>query len=414
MSMRALSLRVLCGSAAVVLACAGGAQAQIAELTKQGINLSVDTKDVAVSGISSGAAMAHQLHIAYSASLTGVGMVAGPPYRCAQMLLGQPEWALASQVDVAVALCTAAYKDFPMATPIQLMVADLAVDPARLNELLTESLKRGGSVADPEAGLCGDRVYLISGSEDTMVPGKVTEGTRDVYTGIKERCKAQGAPGVTLRAELRGGMPHTMPTDSKAEPGKCPAGPPYIADCDWPGGSKLLAFLHPGKATPAEASKSAPADANQAAPADAVKTASADAVKAVAGAAKPENLIAFNQRKVIGATEPQGSMHEVGHIYVPDQCKKGESCALHVAIHGCKQNDDMIGDGASFSRDAGYNDWAERHGVIVLYPQVAASPAGGNPNGCWDWWGYSGVDYYQKGGRQMRNLWALVQAVIKG
>jgi poly(3-hydroxybutyrate) depolymerase len=36
------------------------------------------------SGISSGAAMSVQLHVAYSADCEGAGIVAGPPYYCAK------------------------------------------------------------------------------------------------------------------------------------------------------------------------------------------------------------------------------------------------------------------------------------------------------------------------------------------
>ena len=44
------------------------ARAQIPELAAKGITLSIQRNDITVSGISSGAAMAHQLHIAQSPS----------------------------------------------------------------------------------------------------------------------------------------------------------------------------------------------------------------------------------------------------------------------------------------------------------------------------------------------------------
>src|SRR5437660_12307222 len=43
----------------------------------------VDAAEVSVSGISSGAFMANQLHIAHSAGIIGAGMVAGGLYGCA-------------------------------------------------------------------------------------------------------------------------------------------------------------------------------------------------------------------------------------------------------------------------------------------------------------------------------------------
>lgn len=53
-------------------------------------------------------------------------------------------------------------------------------------------------------------------------------------------------------------------------------------------------------------------------------------------------------------------------------------------------------------RHAGYNAWAESNNIIVLYPQVHASLL--NPMGCWDWWGYTGAHYAQKGGPQMATI----------
>ena len=43
----------------------------------------VDPKQVSVAGISSGAFMANQLHIAHSADIVGAGIVAGGLYGCA-------------------------------------------------------------------------------------------------------------------------------------------------------------------------------------------------------------------------------------------------------------------------------------------------------------------------------------------
>jgi poly(3-hydroxybutyrate) depolymerase len=63
-----------------------------------------------------------------------------------------------------------------------------------------------------------------------------------------------------------------------------------------------------------------------------------------------------------------------------------------------------------FIRDAGYNRWAANNNIIVLYPQTKASTA--NPNGCWDFWGYSGLSYYTRNGPQMRAIKAMVDRLI--
>ena len=41
-------------------------------------------------------------------------------------------------------------------------------------------------------------------------------------------------------------------------------------------------------------------------------------------------------------------------------------------------------------RDRGYNEIADTNAMIVLYPQAQVSdPIPFNPEGCWDFWGYS-------------------------
>jgi poly(3-hydroxybutyrate) depolymerase len=96
-------------------------------------------------------------------------------------------------------------------------------------------------------------------------------------------------------------------------------------------------------------------------------------------------------------------------LYVPKACENNSysaiECRLHVAFHGCEQSPAKIHD--IFVREAGYNPWADTSRVIILYPQVKpwklwADPVAGNPEGCFDWWGYSGDDYLGRNGKQMR------------
>jgi hypothetical protein len=47
-----------------------------------------------------------------------------------------------------------------------------------------------------------------------------------------------------------------------------------------------------------------------------------------------------------------------------------------------------------------YHRWAEANNIVVLYPQLTTRQF--NPEGCWDWWGYSGSDYFVQSGPQMR------------
>jgi len=94
-------------------------------------------------------------------------------------------------------------------------------------------------------------------------------------------------------------------------------------------------------------------------------------------------------------------------LYVPASCANGGSCGVHVALHGCQQSVEFVGD--AFAAGAGYNEWAEANDLLVLYPQVAISKtAPSNPQGCWDWWGYTGESYATKSGPQI----AVIKATL--
>jgi poly(3-hydroxybutyrate) depolymerase len=74
-------------------------------------------------------------------------------------------------------------------------------------------------------------------------------------------------------------------------------------------------------------------------------------------------------------------------------------------FHGCKQTPEDIGD--TYVQRAGYNRWADSNAIIILYPQ-AKSTLLGNPNGCWDWWGYGEAGYATKAGPQMTVVRAML------
>jgi poly(3-hydroxybutyrate) depolymerase len=94
-----------------------------------------------------------------------------------------------------------------------------------------------------------------------------------------------------------------------------------------------------------------------------------------------------------------------GYAYVPDHCAgQAADCRLHISFHGCRQGKEFLDE--RFAKLSGLNEWAESNRIIVLYPQVNKSPL--NPQGCWDWWGYTGPDYDRKSGKQIASIAALI------
>ena len=99
-------------------------------------------------------------------------------------------------------------------------------------------------------------------------------------------------------------------------------------------------------------------------------------------------------------------MNDSGFVYVPNSCANGVRCKIHVVFHGCKQTVEDIQD--VYVKNAGYNAWAESNDIVILYPQIKHD-AVVNPNGCWDWWGYTDSEYSTKNGVQM----AAIRAMLK-
>ena len=83
---------------------------------------------------------------------------------------------------------------------------------------------------------------------------------------------------------------------------------------------------------------------------------------------------------------------------------------MHVAFHGCEMTVDDIGE--QFTLLTGYNPWAAANDMVVLYPQAKRTAL--NPKGCWDWWGYTGVDYASKVGVQMDAVDKMVTELAAG
>ena len=49
--------------------------------------------------------------------------------------------------------------------------------------------------------------------------------------------------------------------------------------------------------------------------------------------------------------------------------------------------------------------------MIILYP-YAKSSLPSNPNGCWDWWGYTDKNYANQNGVQMKFVRDVITAVM--
>ena len=305
--------------------------------------LAVDPDSVTVSGVSSGAFMALQFAVAHSATVRGVGVIAGGPYFCAGLdplratgtcLHGRPDWRDSVRAaEVAAAL---------------------------------------GAI-DPPANLGRIRAWVLAEGADPIVAAGVVEASRDFLRNYA---------GDRVQFSQLSGAGHSMPTLSHGGP--CAAtGGSYLNACGYDAAGRMLDYLDP----------QAPAEAD--------------------GGGQ---LFSFDQAEFVPLWRRwlgNASLAATGYLYVPARCRGG-GCRLHVALHGCRQG--ATATSQEFVREAGYIGWAARHAAVILYPQVQATASAWyapwlplNPEGCWDWWGYTGADYAVRSGVQIRAIAAMIQ-----
>ncbi|MFW6076274.1 MAG: hypothetical protein ACOC71_00850 [Hyphomicrobiales bacterium] len=318
-----------------------------------------------VSGLSSGGFFAHQFHVAYSERVAGAGIVAGGPYGCVETITN-PYWPFSTldRLSAALVACTHHWGERYWGLRPAPPNASDSVD-------LIEEAFADGDIDDPEF-LSSDRAWLFRGDHDEVVPEGVAEALEGVYRHFKLDLEVHDHPAGH-------GLPVSeFPDDSRFSAPACDEHQaPFLNECGFDAAGLLLQHLHPDH-VPAD-----PADAHDSG-----------------------TLMAFDQTPFFDGFA--SSLRDAGYVYVPSACET-QTCRLHVAFHGCRQGIEAVHD--DFVRDAGYNGWAAAGRVVVLYPQVTTSRL--NPNGCWDFWGYSGDDYRLRDGLQMRAVKAMIEQMLE-
>jgi poly(3-hydroxybutyrate) depolymerase len=263
--------------ATVVLGIVAGASATAAPLP----TLDLDASRTTVSGLSSGAYMAHQVHVAYSDHVAGAALIAGGPYHCADGAL-----------QTALASC--------------MMPAEgKAPDVAALAAHAKDAAKAGRIAA--LAGLAGDRVLVLHGRADKTVAESLSASTAALYRALAAAAKKP----LDLHEDLAGAYTHTFPTlDAGAACDVSTA--PYVGKCGYDAAGAIFAGLY-GK----------PRHAVAATAAGELRTFDQDAYR------------------VDGV---DAHLAATGYVYVPKACAAGGHCALHIAFHGCQQNAETAGE----------------------------------------------------------------------
>jgi len=234
-----------------------------------------------------------------------------------------------------------------------------------LSTLLDVARQRAaaGSI-DPLSALQNDQVWIFHGTEDQRVLKEVTDASVAFYQALMPENQVQYISDVAVG--------HGFPTEQSGV--ACGAtDSPFINACQWDATKQILSHAY-------------------------------GELKAPATATMPQS---FDQK--LYAKDGKHTLAEKGYVYIPQTCRDGETCRLHIAFHGCKQNAEMIGD--QFIQQAGFNRWAEANNIVVLYPQTTSSMMPLNPAACWDWWGYTGEHYATKQGEQIKQIANMLRAL---
>lgn len=332
--------------------------AVLAEAAPKLSGYQADLSQTSVSGLSSGAFMTAQFHVAYSDRLVGAGIIAGGPFYCVGSYETDPEQFL----EQATSTC------------MNPLTESVGPDGKRLFKKAQE-LASANKIADLN-NLKDDRVYLFSGSSDRVVKTVVVDKVKDFY-------QAAGLPSENIKYDKNINAGHAIIVE-ESRVSCSDTKSPFINDCDFMQSHRILGHIY-GKLNP-------PVDSNR-----------------LSG-----QIIRFDQNEFIDGKKT--SMSREAYVYVPEACKK-ESCKVHVAIHGCKQGATEIDD--TYYTKTGYNEIADTNRIIVLYPQVEPSALiPYNPQGCWDFWGYSSATpdnpvFYTRESPQMRAIVAMLERLAE-
>ncbi|WP_238455739.1 extracellular catalytic domain type 2 short-chain-length polyhydroxyalkanoate depolymerase [Azohydromonas lata] len=338
-------------------------------------SLNADLSQCSVSGLSSGAFMTVQLHLAHSSLFVGAGVIAGGPYRSAE------SFRAAAPIADDAYLLNALYVCMNPLTPYT------GPDSERLVGLARETEKRG--LIDPLSNLAGQKVYIFTGSEDKVVDSCVVRTTRAFYEAL-----GVANQDIEFVDDVPAG--HSILTSNLEDNPIGENRPPYINRWTHMQSWDILDHIYGRLERP----KHAPTG----------------------------RIVRFDQREFFNH-ENRASMSAYGYAYVPKAVEEGAPCRVHVVLHGCMQGYNFVpmengkinrtGDapyGNRYYTTTGYNELADANNIVVLYPQAESrnEAAVQNPNGCWDWWGYTcpqvdSPDYYSQQAIQIKAIHGMLQ-----
>jgi hypothetical protein len=213
------------------------------------------------------------------------------------------------------------------------------------------------------------KTYLFSGTKDSVIDSSVMVALFDFYSAF--------IPLTNIDTNFDVPAEHCLPTVDYGEPCE-ELSSPYLGKCGFDGAG------------------------------DGLKAVMGDYLDLKRTIALDENIIRFDQTKFF--IDPLSGIADFGYVYMPTACQDGiTKCHLHISFHGCQQNYDYVG--LDYIKHGGFNEWAEGSNIIIIYPQTKTTELPLNPNGCWDWWGYTNDLYGLKTGVQIEFITSIISSI---
>ncbi|KGI77419.1 poly (3-hydroxybutyrate) depolymerase (PhaZ) [Oleiagrimonas soli] len=243
-------------------------------------SLKVDPARVEVAGLSAGAYMATQSHLAWPDIFSGAALVAGGPWGCA-----------GGQLTTALGTC---------------MKGTPAPD---VDALVTQA--REASAAGrlgPLDALARSRVYVLHGKDDTRVAANVSQAAATFYDTLRAKMPALASMQVTWDGDRDFG--HNLPVAASGDDCRTSVAP-YLGHCGFDAAGAIFKQLYGPAPMPA---------------------------KAATG-----ELRSFDQNR-LRPDGRDAFLADTGYAYVPKACMDGAACGVLVVFHGCKQNVESVGE----------------------------------------------------------------------
>ncbi|MBL8483705.1 MAG: hypothetical protein JNJ60_16020, partial [Rhodocyclaceae bacterium] len=303
-------------------------------------------------------------------------VVAGGPYRCAETFRDAAAIAEDAWTINALYMC------------MNPLIPQCAPDAAKLVRMARDTAKKGD--IDALDNLRDDRLYIFTGSADEVVNSCVVDTTRQFYEML-------GVAPQNLLFDDTVPAGHSLITENPEDNPLAANRPPYLNKGSFIQSHRILNHIYDGLKAPS---------------------------KRLSG-----RILRFDQSEFFDS-DPRSSMSRYGYAYVPEAVeKKGKPARVHIALHGCKQGyayvnfvngqadlENSVPYGNRYFTTTGYNEIADANDMIVLYPQAEGTDNGQiqNPEGCWDWWGYSAKDarapdFYTRNAIQIKAIHRMLQ-----